>query len=143
MSKIITLKRGGCLECVSHKTGRDGYPRARVNGKLDRVHRHKYREHKGEIPDGLIVRHTCDNRMCCNPEHLLLGTTKDNARDRVERGRGAAGERNGRAKLTATAVKDIRMMHNEGVTASSLALYYKVSVSTIHRIISGKTWGNR
>lgn len=44
---------------------------------------------KGPIPKGKLVRHTCDNRICCNPSHLILGTSKDNMRDMYSRGRGS------------------------------------------------------
>ena len=134
---IMTRKNGECFDCVSHKPGQDGYPRARVDGKLDRTHRHVYRKFKGEIPDGMIVRHTCDNRLCCNPDHLILGTHADNARDRVERRRGATGEKNGRAKLTAEQAEEIRA---SVFTTSLLSEWYSVSPATIRRIQSGKTW---
>ena len=53
----------------------------------DTIARHYYRHYNGEIPDGLVVRHTCDNTQCINPNHLLLGTHADNVRDKMERGR--------------------------------------------------------
>lgn len=56
-------------------------------GKAARVHRIAYRLCVGSIPEGLLIRHTCDNPPCVNPRHLLTGTDKDNARDCVERGR--------------------------------------------------------
>jgi hypothetical protein len=52
-----------------------------------RVHRISYEHHVGPIPDGLILRHTCDNPPCCNPEHLVPGTPADNAQDKMDRGR--------------------------------------------------------
>ena len=63
----------------------------------------------GEIPPGLLVCHTCDNRACCNPAHMFLGTAKDNAVDMVRkgRGRGAEGSTNGHAKLTRSQVDEI------------------------------------
>ena len=129
-----------CYECISHKPGRDGYPRSRVNGKLDRTHRHVYRKFKGEIPDGMIVRHTCDNRLCCNPDHLVLGTHADNARDRVERGRGAAGEKNGRSKLRSSDVEKIRRLIAGGCRTARIAQQFGVDAVTIRRIRRRATW---
>ena len=129
-----------CFECVSHKPGSDGYPRARVDGVLDRTHRHTYRKFKGEIPSGMIVRHTCDNRLCCNPDHLLLGTHADNARDRVERGRGAAGEKNGRSKLRNADVEKIRRLIAGGCRTSRIAQQFGVDAVTIRRIRRRATW---
>lgn len=68
-----------------------GYHQKRIKGKLYYVHRLAYADHHGisihEVP--ALLRHTCDNPRCINPEHLLPGTHADNARDRVERGRSA------------------------------------------------------
>lgn len=62
----------------------------------------------GEIPKGLVMRHICDNPLCVNVDHIILGTHKDNSQDMVERGRQAKGEKNGRAKLTWDSVREIR-----------------------------------
>ena len=130
----------GCFECVSHKPGTDGYPRAKVDGKMDRVHRHMYRKFKGEIPEGKIVRHTCDNRRCCNPDHLILGTHADNARDREERKRGAYGEKNGAARLTQIKVDQIRTALKVGIPVSELASLFGVSPAAVYRVKNGRTW---
>jgi len=68
----------------------NGYGRFRIGGKgskLDMAHRVSYELHKGKIPDGKLVLHTCDNRLCVNPDHLYAGTYQDNAIDAVSRGR--------------------------------------------------------
>lgn len=51
------------------------------------THRVSYEVHKGEIPDHMCVLHTCDNRKCCNPEHLWLGTHKENIHDMIDKDR--------------------------------------------------------
>lgn len=77
---------GACWEWSGAKD-RDGYGILKVDGKLPRAHRVAYELAKGEVPAGQVVRHTCDNRACCNPSHLILGTIADNNRDRTERKR--------------------------------------------------------
>lgn len=66
-----------------------GYGRRWFRGSPWRAHRVAWVEAFGEIPDGLLVLHTCDNPPCVNPEHLFLGTHRDNALDRQAKGRSA------------------------------------------------------
>lgn len=65
-----------------------GYGRIKVGGVFRMAHRQAWKAAHGPIPEGMIVLHICDNPPCCNPKHLRLGTYRDNARDRVEKGRG-------------------------------------------------------
>lgn len=84
-----TLTDRGCWNCTSHKT-RGGYPIMSINSKCSLIHRHVYSKvvlGGAKIPDGLVVRHKCDNTVCINPAHLELGTVADNNRDKVIRGR--------------------------------------------------------
>ena len=71
--KDCWLWRGG--------TSSKGYPRFRSGGKWIRVNRYSYTLHKGVIPRGLVARHTCHNKLCVNPAHLLVGSISDNGRD--------------------------------------------------------------
>jgi hypothetical protein len=89
----------------------------------------------------MLVRHTCDVPACCNPDHLLLGTTADNVADKVARGRAQHGEACYNARLTEQAVRDIRRRYvPKQVTLSMLAREYGVSLSLIQGVIAGRSW---
>ncbi len=77
-------------------------------GKLWRVHRLVWTLVKGKIPEGLNVCHKCDNRPCCNPEHLFTGTAKDNVHDSMAKGRFIKGETCGQSKLTEKQVRLVK-----------------------------------
>lgn len=81
------INSNGCWICTSHKRDRCGYPVIVRNRKHWRGHRYSYTINKGNIPEGLVVRHTCDNPNCINPNHLILGTQKDNVDDIFDRER--------------------------------------------------------
>lgn len=70
-----------------------GAGRVLVNGRKQYAHREMYRLAHGPIPEGMVVRHTCDNHACINPDHLILGTHADNMRDMAERGRSTKGRK--------------------------------------------------
>lgn len=64
-----------------------GYGKISYEGKYITLHRISFWTFKGEIPEGKFVCHTCDNRSCCNPDHLFLGSNKDNMDDAYKKGR--------------------------------------------------------
>lgn len=73
-----------------------GYGQIRnEKGTYTTAHRISWRLHRGEIPEGQAVLHTCDNTRCVRPDHLFLGSQADNMRDKVGKGRQAKGERHG------------------------------------------------
>lgn len=106
--------------------------------KSKMAHRVAYESVNGPIPDGMIIRHTCDNPSCCNPRHLIAGTHQQNSDDCVERGRQAKGTRNGRARLTDAQVREIRSTQSE--TLASLADRFGVSRATISYVRSGRSY---
>ena len=104
------------------------------------AHVASYLIYKGDIPEGMLVRHTCDNRPCVNPDHLVLGTQLDNMADCVERRRIATGERQGLSVMTEERVRDMRKQHAEGATQVSLAADFGISQPTVSQIIRRVTW---
>jgi hypothetical protein len=105
------------------------------------VHRFSWEFSNGTIPQGQYVLHRCDNRRCVNPEHLFLGTHKENINDMLMKKRQAKGEDSGPSKLTNQAVKEIRANYARFKTPHlELANRFKVSRSNIVVILQGKTW---
>ena len=110
-------------------------------GKTVLVHRHSYRLHHGEIPEGLLVMHKCDVPLCVNPDHLMVGTPKDNMQDMIAKGRqsfiGPRGEKSSLSKLTDESVREIRA---SAASNEELAGKYGVHPRTIYDIRRRHTW---
>lgn len=109
-----------------------GHGRFRLNGRVALAHRVAYSLYVGDIPEDKFVLHKCDVPQCINPDHLFLGTKKDNTQDMLSKGRA-----NGPKKLTTEQVISIR---EDSRPQSIIALEYLVHQSTIHYIKSNKTW---
>lgn len=106
-----------------------------------RAHRIAWTYTHGRIAAGLWLLHRCDNPPCVRPEHLYLGTVRENVVDRDTRGHARVGEEHHDAKLTAAAVKDIRERYRLGdVSQVSLAAQYGVSQVAISAVIRRHTW---
>ncbi len=90
---------------------------------------------------GLCVLHRCDNPPCCNPDHLFLGTDRDNSNDKVAKNRQSQGETHGTAKLNKIQVAQIRWLYNTGnYTQKQLAFMFYVDSSHIGKIVRNECW---
>jgi len=120
-----------------------GYGRFPFDGE-NKAHRVSYKLHSGQIPYGMFVMHKCDNRQCVNPQHLILGTQRDNMQDMKRKGRGKSnpqyGECNPMAKLTSEKVDQIRIECLSGRRQCDVAKEFGVSNMTVSRIIRKETW---
>jgi len=132
------VNENDCHVCTSHWKDHDGYPQYFLKKRMP-IGRYIYMKNFGEIPEGKVIRHTCDNRACINPEHLLLGTQKDNVRDCVIRGRTAKGENNGCVKLKKEQVIEIRKLFKTGKYTFA-QLSRKFGVYSVRDIIYKNTW---
>ena len=101
------------------------------------THRVVWEYWNGPIPDGLCVLHKCDVGVCCNINHLFIGTQRENVADKVKKERQARGETAWKAILTEQQVMEIRKRHE---IAKLIAPIYGVSVSTIHAVRSRQNW---
>jgi hypothetical protein len=129
-----------CWICTSHMVDPYGYPVIWRNNKRVKISRYQYEKYKGKIPKGHVIRHTCDNRKCINPDHLLTGTPRENAFDAIHRGRNPKGEKHGMAKLTDEMARKIKIDLLNSIPRKEIATQYKVHISRIHDIASGKVW---
>lgn len=133
------IKNYGCWDWKGN-IQKTGYILIRYEGKKQLAHRVSWIIYNGYIPSGLFVLHKCDNRKCTNPEHLFLGSLKENAQDRDKKIRGLQGERHHKSKLTEKDVIEIKKRLYIGVTQKRLANDFNVSVGTIWFINKNITW---
>lgn len=133
-----------------------GYGKLSIQRKHWISHRASYTIFNGEIPDGMQVLHKCDVRSCVNPEHLFLGTHKENMKDMVKKGRAAAGDRNtsiknphlqvrgsksAQAKLNEQQVLEIKkLLAEKKLTQKQIGKMFGVGSRNINNINVGLSW---
>jgi len=119
-----------------------GYGKFRLNMQHLPAHRASYILHYGEFDRGLLVCHKCDTPLCVNPDHLFLGTQKDNMQDMINKGRKIKpiGEDMPNAKLTNRKVMQIKQMIQMNFRQKDIADIFTIDPSTISRIKSGLRW---
>lgn len=134
-------KTDNCWEWTAN-SDKDGYGKFKLkDGTQMRAHRFSYELENGPIDKGLFVCHKCDNRACVNPNHLFLGTPKDNTQDMIKKGRSLSGRQNPAAKLTEEDVREIRKLYsNKLLDQPALAGFYGMHQTIISAIVRRQIW---
>ncbi len=111
-----------------------GYGQVNIMKRRRYAHRIMYEDAFGPIPKGLFVLHRCDNRACCKPTHLFLGTAKDNTHDMLAKGRSTR-------TLSDEQIRAIRLLKGK-MTQVAVGRAFGVKHSTVSNVWLGKTWGH-
>jgi len=139
--KVVRIPESGCWVWMGTTTVR-GYGQIESNKRKYYAHRASYEAFIGKIPEGMYVCHACDNVYCVNPNHLFLGTQKQNLEDMVKKGRSTRGEKNPMAKLDEDKVSFIKRGIAMGHSDFGLSLAWGVSRQTINSIRNNKVWSH-
>lgn len=129
------VEREGCHEW-SRARNADGYGYQRWGMKQLRAHRLAYELFVGPIPEGLMLRHRCDNPCCVNPDHLELGTAAENSQDMLDRGRSGGGRP---YSVDPSLAEQFRECRAQGLTNQQIADRFGTNKSTVSRLIRGAT----
>ena len=141
-------KGAGCWLWTGHRND-DGYGMigsgGRIGFKMRSTHRLSWELHHGPIPEGMSVLHRCDTPACVRPDHLFIGTQRDNMADASQKGRLVTvrrfGESNAQSVLTAADVVVIRETYAaRQATQAQLAGDYKITQSHLSSIVRGDGW---
>lgn len=117
-----------------------GYGCATYRQKPMRSHQLSWTVFKGKIPNKMFVCHSCDNRQCCNPDHLFLGTHRHNTDDMVSKGRQAKGEKKPNTTLTDENVLEIRRLYTVGLTQVEIGKLFSIRQSKVSLIVRRQAW---
>ncbi len=107
-----------------------------------KAHRYVYEMFVGPIPEGKMLRHSCDNPPCVNPDHLTPGDAADNAMDMAVRNRSTRGSKNASSLLTEDQVREIVRRCGSGERKKDVAATFGVSPSAVSGILHGRTWNH-
>lgn len=145
-SNVLIPNEKGCMEWVGRKN-KGGYGSFLINRKCVSVHRFSYELHFGNIEKNKFVLHKCDNPSCVAPNHLFLGTQKDNIIDMINKGRNPNNyiflknaKVHSRAKLNESEVREIREMVKKGIKQTIIAKLFNISKVNISHIKTNYSW---
>ena len=128
----------GCWNCTSHKPGSTGYPSISQNKSILKL---KYEEKYGKFPKGKCMLHKCDNRLCINPDHVLIGSKGDNCRDRHVKKRDCHGTMSPQHKLDEEKILFARELKLSGWFYWQIADFFgDIHPTTVCDALTGRSW---
>ncbi len=151
------VSRGEPQACWLWMAGRfnDGYGCVAWEGKARRAHRVAWQIANGPIAGAMLVCHRCDVALCCNPDHLFVGTQQDNMTDKVAKGRQAKGlgapahlyperrprgETHGHHTLTESIVLELRALKSRGGNLAEAARRFNIGCAAAYAAAAGRNW---
>ena len=136
--RYIPEPNSGCWLWFSNVNPSTGYGRFYIDENTKVLaHQFSFAHYKGRLPAGLIIRHTCDMKICVNPDHLIPGTYKQNTQDALERGQHPTGVRSPHAKLSEA---EVLIVFTAQESISEIARRFSISRMQVQRIKEKKTW---
>ncbi|MFC5930932.1 hypothetical protein D6T64_12125 [Cryobacterium melibiosiphilum] len=157
MARLIlrSVDEGECRVWIGGRANNGyGVTGGGLTGKRVRLYTHRAAfaaANGGYLPSGVVVRHTCDNRPCVKPDHLVSGTTADNNTDTLERWTspvawgswtGQRGTAHRSSKLNEDKVREIRRRYANGETQTELAREFGISTPNAWYVVNRKTWAH-
>lgn len=139
-SNISPEPNTGCWLWAGPFMKETGYGRVGFDNREILAHRLSFEVHVGPVSADLMVCHTCDVPLCVNPQHLFLGTCKDNMMDAASKQRTTLGERNAMARLSADEVVQIRAARSAGRSLRDIGDEFNVSEANVRAIAKRETW---
>jgi len=146
--RFIPEPNSGCWIWTAGFNARDGYGRFKINGKERTAHRSSYIIHRGPVEGGMDVCHKCDTRLCVNPDHLFVGTRKENMNDCIRKGRfkypvvtQGIGHHRGMRKLSdAQVIEVLKLTKIGGLSDAAIARMFSVCEETVRKIRLGRSF---
>lgn len=131
--KFLTKRMpNGCLEWQG-PIAPNGYGQTKWNRAYFSAHKFSWTLHRGNVQDGMLVLHKCDNKRCVDPEHLYIGTGQQNSADAIARGQIKTGTQHALSKLTDAQIAEAR---NSAESIKGMAAKFGVHWATLYKALS-------